>query len=123
LKNAPTSDEMQELLKSEDFRHKVAEYIQVNLRAHLQGLDSAEAIKSIPNKVEIAYLHPPHPDSVNYDDNLKFGLLAQSKSTLVNSVAAFFGIRRVRCNLHESARQTTVAISSSHILGISFRIF
>lgn len=62
---------MQELLKSEDFRRKVAEYIRANLRAHLPGLDSAEAIKSIPNEVEIAYSRPPHPDSVTYDDDLK----------------------------------------------------
>ena len=62
---------MQELLKSEDFHHKVAEYIWANLHAHLPGLDSVEAIKSIPNEVKITYLHPPHPDLVTYDDDLK----------------------------------------------------
>jgi hypothetical protein len=71
LRNVPTSDKMQELLKTEEFDLKVIEYIRANLCAYLPGLDSAQAVKSIPNEAEIAYSYLPHPDSANYEDDVK----------------------------------------------------
>jgi hypothetical protein len=70
LKNSPPSDEMENLLKQEGFRHRVTDFIKSNLRAYLPGLESAESIKNIPNDVEVAWSRPPNPDSVNYDDSV-----------------------------------------------------
>jgi len=64
---APPSDEMENLLKQEGFRHRVTDFIKLNLQAYLPGLESAESIKNIPNDVEVAWSRPPNPDSVNYD--------------------------------------------------------
>ena len=39
LKNAPNSDEMLELLMQSQFRDKIAEYINHNIRTYLEGFD------------------------------------------------------------------------------------
>lgn len=71
LKDAPTADEMREMLKSEAFREKVKTFIKANLRAHIPDLNSVQDLKRIPNETEIAYSRPPHPDSPDYDDQLR----------------------------------------------------
>ena len=70
LCNAPTSDEMKILLRSETFRCRVVAFIAKNLKAYTPGLESSESIKSIPCEIDIVYSRPPHPDSNNYDDSL-----------------------------------------------------
>ncbi|EKM53755.1 uncharacterized protein PHACADRAFT_198177 [Phanerochaete carnosa HHB-10118-sp] len=66
LKDAPTSDEMHKLLKTESFCAKVQEYICTNLRAYVPRLDTVEDIKKAENEKEIAYSQPPDPDGENY---------------------------------------------------------
>ena len=101
LQNAPTSDKMQELLKTEVFHHKVTEYIQANLCAHLPVLDSAEAVKSILNKVKIVYSCPPHPDSANYEDNMtKFKLWVAQASPHVQ-IPLLPLLEQKRCNTNK----------------------
>lgn len=70
LEGAPTSEEMQELLRDAEFRARILAYIRANLRAHVPGLDSRADVKKTPNEVEIAYSRPIHPDSPNYDAQL-----------------------------------------------------
>lgn len=70
LENAPSSDKMNEMLSTQDFRIKVSEYIQANLRAYLPGLDSKETIQAIPREKEISFNRPPNPDSMTYDNDL-----------------------------------------------------
>ncbi|PPQ74787.1 hypothetical protein CVT24_003726 [Panaeolus cyanescens] len=70
LEDAPTADEMNELLRIEEFRNKVATYIQKNLRAYMPGLESADTVKSIPREKDIAYSRPINPDVVDYNERL-----------------------------------------------------
>jgi hypothetical protein len=71
LEDAPTAEVMIEMLKSEDFRTKVAAFIHTNLRAYLPGLESAEAVNVIPREKEITFNRPPHPDSESYREELE----------------------------------------------------
>lgn len=70
LENAPPPDEMERLLKTEEFREKVRKYISANLRAYLPGLESTESVQAIPNIVEVAWTRPPCPDAEDYDQQL-----------------------------------------------------
>lgn len=71
LYGAPTSEEMHQLLQQAEFRAHVLAYIRANLRAHVSGLETAAAIKKIPNETEIAYSRPVHPDAPDYDKQLE----------------------------------------------------
>jgi hypothetical protein len=71
LANSPTADEMEELLKSAEFRDRIVAYIKANLRAYVPGLDSAESVKAIPVEKDIAYSRPINPDADDYDENLQ----------------------------------------------------
>lgn len=55
LKHAPTSDEILELLKSEEFHAQIIAYIQTNLCAYLPGLESATSVEHIPCQKDITY--------------------------------------------------------------------
>jgi len=70
LEGAPTSEEMHKLLQDAEFRARVLAYICANLRAYVPGLDSATDVKRTPNKTEIAYSRPVHPDASNYTAQL-----------------------------------------------------
>ena len=67
LKGALSSVEMRELLRHADFRAQVVAYIKANLRAYVPGLDSADAVKRIPNEPQIAYSRPIDPDAPGYN--------------------------------------------------------
>lgn len=74
LQNTPPANEMEQALKSEDFKEGVRKFISANFRAYLPGLESAESVKAIPNNTRVAWSHPPNPDANNYDkqvDNLE----------------------------------------------------
>jgi Helitron helicase-like domain at N-terminus len=71
LENTPNADEIKEMLKTEDFRAKVAAYIRANLRAYLPGLESVESVNMIPREPEIAWSRPPDPDAEDYDRQLE----------------------------------------------------
>jgi hypothetical protein len=70
LCHTPTSDELAELFKSEEFRGRVQAYIKANLRAYLPGLESLESVKAIPVEGDIAYSRPPNPNNPNYHEEL-----------------------------------------------------
>ena len=71
LMDSPTAEEMTALLKGSEFRKKVADFIQANLRAYTPGLESAESVASIPREKEIAFNRPPNPNSDNYEEELQ----------------------------------------------------
>ena len=85
LKHAPSADEMIELLKTEEFRGRIVKYIRANLRAYIQGLESAESIKQIPKEHDIAYSRPPNPDSPNYEQETKEFELRLARTTQVHT--------------------------------------
>ena len=70
LKGAPSSEEMHKLFQSTEFREWVSEYIRANIWAYVPGLDSAAAIKKIPNEKDIAYVHPINPDTANFNKQI-----------------------------------------------------
>ncbi|KAI6103499.1 hypothetical protein F5141DRAFT_1130978, partial [Pisolithus sp. B1] len=49
LKNATSMEDVEVLLKQDDFRERAKKFIQANIRAYLPGLQNAEAISIIPN--------------------------------------------------------------------------
>lgn len=57
LKDAPTTEEMEERLRSPAFREKVKRFLQRNIRAHLDGFGEDE-IKSIPEIEKHRILEP-----------------------------------------------------------------
>lgn len=61
LRHVPNVSEMEELLKSEEFREHIREFIRQNCRAYVPGLESKDAVRNTPNKVDIAYSRPPNP--------------------------------------------------------------
>jgi hypothetical protein len=79
LENAPTPDEIMELLKSEQFCARVTDFICQNLRAYVPGLESAESMKAIPRQKNIAYNRPVNPDAADYDQQLADFRLARYK--------------------------------------------
>lgn len=67
LKNAPSSNEMQDMLKSEEFQAKVKNFIQANFQAYLPGLESRESVKALPRRKDISYSRPVHPHDPMYE--------------------------------------------------------
>ena len=67
LKHAPSSDEMRELLKNEEFRRRIIDYTRQNLKACAEGLETEEQVQSTPNEIEIGYSRPVDPNNPNYD--------------------------------------------------------
>jgi hypothetical protein len=62
LENAPSSERMQSMLQTEEFRQRVADYVDANIRAHLNGM-TEETIKLMDHESDLAWSRPPHPDS------------------------------------------------------------
>lgn len=71
LKDVPSSEEMISLLKSEEFRQRIINFIRANFRAYVPGLESTESVAAIPHNNEISYNRPPHPDHEHYDQELQ----------------------------------------------------
>lgn len=70
LLNAPSTDEMETLLKKEHFRERMRAFIGANMRAYLPGFESADSVRTVPNEVEVAYSRPPNPKHSEYDNLL-----------------------------------------------------
>lgn len=51
---------MNELLKGEEFREKVSQYIKKNIRSHLKGF-TKDGLKNIPRESAVPYSRPPNP--------------------------------------------------------------
>lgn len=60
LSGAPTSPKMKELLQSEVFRQRVAEFISVNICAHHHAL-TKEALRELPKERGVSYSRPVDP--------------------------------------------------------------
>ncbi|KAG1859029.1 hypothetical protein DFJ58DRAFT_715769 [Suillus subalutaceus] len=61
LQHTPNMVEMHALLHDDSFCARVRNYIQQNIRAHVDGLDE-ETIRSMPKESGLPYSHPPNPD-------------------------------------------------------------
>ncbi|QRV90748.1 Helitron helicase-like domain at N-terminus [Ceratobasidium sp. AG-Ba] len=61
LENTPSPDQMQTLLESEEFRKRVAEYVDASVRAHLDGM-TEEAINETSPESDLAWSRPPNPE-------------------------------------------------------------
>lgn len=60
LSGAPTSPKMKELLQSEGFRQRVAEFISVNICAHHHAL-TKEVLRDLPRERGVSYSRPVDP--------------------------------------------------------------
>jgi hypothetical protein len=67
LCGTPSSDRIQELLHTDEFRERVTAYIRQNVHAYVPGLETAESIKAIPIDREVSCRGPPCPDALDYD--------------------------------------------------------
>lgn len=67
LKDAPTAEEMDQLLKDEAFREKVKAFIRLNIRAHIDGLGSKEEVDATPRQRGVGFCRPPDPDGVDFE--------------------------------------------------------
>lgn len=67
LKNAPSAAEMHKLLKTEEFRRKVSDFIEANIHAFIPGMLTAEEVFSEAVEPELAYSRPPNPDHPDFD--------------------------------------------------------
>ena len=85
LDDTPSPSRLEEMLKSDEFRDRIASYIKATFRAHLPGLESNESIQSIPRNPEVAYNRPPNPDSLSYDDDIRNFELRLARSEQIHS--------------------------------------
>ncbi|KAG8940013.1 hypothetical protein FRC03_005839 [Tulasnella sp. 419] len=100
LDNAPTPDELLNLLKSEDFRARIVQYIKSSVRTNVDTLCSEEAVKKVPKDSQIAYSHPPNPDSPSYTENCKEMVQAVARS----------------CQIHTCTRDACLRLNSKGVL-------
>lgn len=66
LVDTPTAAELEGHLTIESYRRRIEDFISVNIRGHLEGMDSKEAILAIPRERNVGYSRPPNPDSPSY---------------------------------------------------------
>ncbi|TFK88570.1 hypothetical protein K466DRAFT_488611, partial [Polyporus arcularius HHB13444] len=85
LQDTPRSEQLPEMLRTEEFRARVVSYIAANLRAYLPGLESAQSVKGIPREKGIAYSRPPHPDSPDYEQEASRFELRLARATQVHT--------------------------------------
>ena len=71
LKNTPSPDQLQFLLRQESFRDKIKEYLSRNVCAYVPGMETANSIKHTATGANVAYARPPNPDSVHYAQELQ----------------------------------------------------
>ncbi|CUA71576.1 Structural maintenance of chromosomes protein 4 [Rhizoctonia solani] len=63
LHNAPPASQIQEMLRTSEFRSRVLAYIQSNVHSYHPLLSNPIALKSFPPNSEVAYSRPPHPST------------------------------------------------------------
>lgn len=61
LCDAPSASEMRQKLKHDNFKRKVRAFIHANFCAYMPGLESLDAVNSIPNETDVAFSRPPNP--------------------------------------------------------------
>jgi hypothetical protein len=65
LKNAPSSESMQLLLCTEEFQKRVAEYVDANVRAHLDRM-TEDMIIAMEHETDLTWSRPPNPNSPDF---------------------------------------------------------
>ena len=88
VKGAPTSNEMLDLLKSEEFRKKLTDFIAANIRSYLPGLEDAQSVKKIPVDNEVAYNRPVKPMEENHEQKRSAFELKLARSLQIHSCRA-----------------------------------
>ncbi|RDB21373.1 hypothetical protein Hypma_011904 [Hypsizygus marmoreus] len=76
LKDSPTSAEMKAALQLDTFRDRIRAFIGANVRADLDGANTA-SVNAIPKVKNVSYSRPVDPRQPNYEANLK----AKERST------------------------------------------
>ena len=67
LAGAPNSNELSELLHTEDFRERVKAFISQTCRASVDGVFNIQDLDAVPTKSDVAYCRPPNPASNDYN--------------------------------------------------------
>jgi hypothetical protein len=67
FKNTPSPDQLLFLLHQDEFRQKIREYLAANVRAFVPSMETSESIKEQSATKDVAFTRPPHPDSPDYD--------------------------------------------------------
>lgn len=65
LEGAPTVERMREMLKGESFRAKVSEFIKVNIKGDVDGMNTRK-ISDLPRAKGVSYSRPVEPRLANY---------------------------------------------------------
>ena len=68
LEHTPTTKEMQQLLKTEEFQEKLHLFLDHNIHTHLPGMSTAKELSAIARDAESTYVQPPNLDSNNFWD-------------------------------------------------------
>ena len=61
LSGVPSSTELEEALKTEDFWSRLTSFLKENIHAEITGLRCKEDLQHILNEVEVAWSRPPDP--------------------------------------------------------------
>ncbi|RDB17999.1 ATP-dependent DNA helicase RRM3 [Hypsizygus marmoreus] len=70
LKDSPTSSEMKAALQTEEFRQRIRAFVASNVRADLDGADTA-TVNAIEKVKDLPYSRPVDPREPNYEAKLK----------------------------------------------------
>ncbi|QRV90295.1 ATP-dependent DNA helicase PIF1 [Ceratobasidium sp. AG-Ba] len=70
LVDTPSSEDLQELLTSTEFRDRLAQYVDFIIHAHLDEL-TEESLRNRPHEPELAWSRPPDPSSQTYEADLR----------------------------------------------------
>ena len=71
LEDTPSPNQLLYLLRQDSFRDKIKAYFAANIRAYLPGMEDADTIKQNAGTRDVAYTRPPHPNSTQYDDDVR----------------------------------------------------
>ncbi|KAF5389042.1 hypothetical protein D9757_004879 [Collybiopsis confluens] len=71
FRHAPSVDETTSLLKSDDFRQKMVEFIKRNVRAYMPGFEDKTSVEKIEKDPNAGYSRPPNPSLPSYEDRLQ----------------------------------------------------
>jgi len=68
LSGAPSSQRLEELLQSEEFRERVRLFLRSNCRASFDDIDTVQDLDAIRSSSDVAYSRPANPRSPRYDE-------------------------------------------------------
>ncbi|KAF9499205.1 hypothetical protein BDN71DRAFT_1428246 [Pleurotus eryngii] len=83
LEDAPTSQEMSEVLKREEFRERVRAWLTQNIMADIGGL-STSSIEALPQKNNFSFSRPKDPYIEGYDQHKGAEIKKLARSLLVH---------------------------------------